>query len=66
MKQRLTAILLVLFSKHYIVVGDNQCIVDAHPDIIYNTKVHLDELYDEYNLQEEAVQEFYDVLNLGK
>ena len=66
MKQRLTAILLVLFSKHYIVVGDNQMEVHAPPHLIDNAIVHLDEVYDEYNLQEEAVQEFYDVLNCGK
>jgi len=66
MKQRLTAILLVLFSKSYIVITEEGTQIKAEPSLKYYGMAYLEEEYKTDNAQESAVQQVYDILNCGK
>lgn len=66
MKQRITAMLLILFSKQFIVITETTNEVKASPHLIDASIELLDSIYDDYAIQEDAVQEVYDILNCGK
>ena len=64
MKQRLTAILLVLFSKQYIVITEEKLNLYCKSDLMNIGRQRLLDIYIEK--KELELQEFYDVLNFGK